>query len=293
MLVPLLRWLVLMVCPLAFAQVDNGTAASGSAITLTGILLVNDLRCDERRMKHELPEDRLKQICPDGFTQWGLASGKTIYSVYGNTAELMKYGRTRVTVTGTLSEEVTSIVTKKRIAVQSIAPAEITDAEVRKLIEQLRNQRLPKPEHRMSPGNFMIDFTPSMVQLLQAGPAAQSVLLEYLNDEQIKDQIVVLLGGVGDENVIEPIIQAMAEATDHSERAKTLNLEASLALTNITQAEVIWHHGGGILYDRCPYDPKSCWYAWWFDNRETFKVSTETEDRRYSNYPNYGIYQQP
>ena len=41
-----------------------------------------------------------------------------------------------------------------------------------------------------------------MIQILQAGPAAQDILLEYLSDEQIKDHIIILLGGVGDEKAV-------------------------------------------------------------------------------------------
>jgi len=54
-----------------------------------------------------------------------------------------------------------------------------------------------------------------------------------------------------------------------------------------------WHHGGGISIDACPDDPKSCWSAWWTKNKGAFRVTARTVDRAYSNYPNYGIYQQP
>jgi hypothetical protein len=86
-----------------------------------------------------------------------------------------------------------------------------------------------------------------------------------------------------------PIIRAMSRSNTDARRT---NLIASLALTNITQSEVIWGHGGGIPYDSCPDDPKACWLVWWAQNRASFKVSSESENRNYSNYPNYGIYQQ-
>jgi hypothetical protein len=78
----------------------------------------------------------------------------------------------------------------------------------------------------------------------------------------------------------------------NSPDAVRINGLANLALTNITVSDVIWHHGGGMPHDNCPDDPKSCWYAWWIKNRNTFSVSA-TPSRNYSNYPNYGIYQQP
>jgi len=104
-----------------------------------------------------------------------------------------------------------------------------------------------------------------MLAILQAGPAGQNLLMRYLDDHQIADQIIILLGGIGDETTIEPIMRAMPDPDElHSSPAtERAALAANLALTNITQAEVIWHHGGGITVDRCPEDPKSCWYAWW------------------------------
>jgi hypothetical protein len=80
--------------------------------------------------------------------------------------------------------------------------------------------------------------------------------------------------------------------TSRSPEAKKINLVANIALTNITVSSVIWHHGGGIPYEQCPDDPKQCWQAWWVQNKDTFRVSGETLNRRYSNYPNYGVYLQ-
>ena len=96
-----------------------------------------------------------------------------------------------------------------------------------------------------------------MIQILQAGPAAQDVLLEYISAPQIKDQIIFLLGGVGDGNAVEPIIEAMATPVEDQGSAygRKVNLAASLALTNITVGDSIWHHGGGITIDRCSEIP--------------------------------------
>ena len=133
-----------------------------------------------------------------------------------------------------------------------------------------------------------------MLEILQAGPSAQDILLEYVDDPQIRDQIIILLGGVGDQKAVGPIIHAMAHSPKArtSAYAKKVNLAANLALTNITVSDVIWHHGGGATIERCPDDPKSCWQAWWIKNKETFDVA-KTVSRNYSNYPDYGIYQDP
>jgi hypothetical protein len=58
-------------------------------------------------------------------------------------------------------------------------------------------------------------------------------------------------------------------------------------------ADVIWHHGGGIVIERCPANPRECWSKWWKKNKSTFSVKGITQSRGYSNYPNYGIYGKP
>jgi hypothetical protein len=130
-----------------------------------------------------------------------------------------------------------------------------------------------------------------MQKILEVGAPAQEVLLRHTGDAEIRDQIIILLGGVGDEHSIDPIIHAMCdkEGIKSNPAAKRVNLAANLALTNITAAEVIWHRGGGISVGRCPDDPKSCWSDWWRRNKDHFQIDV-TVNRNYSNYPNYGIY---
>ncbi len=130
-----------------------------------------------------------------------------------------------------------------------------------------------------------------MRKILQVGPPAQKILLHHLQDDGTKDQIVILLGGVGDMKTIEPIISAMSDQDEQTSNpaAKKINLAANLALTNITAAEVIWHRGGGIPFAKCPNDPKSCWSDWWTQNKDHIQNEIDVS-RNYSNYPNYGIH---
>ena len=132
-----------------------------------------------------------------------------------------------------------------------------------------------------------------MVQILDAGRGAQHALLPRISDKTIQDQVVMLLGGLGDENAIWPIIETLTDGNDVTmdARSKRLNLIGNLALTNLTVSEVIWHHGGGITFDQCPDSPRSCWTKWWLEHRDSFKVGVGG-DRLYTNYPNYGIYAQ-
>src|SRR4029453_16745582 len=106
--------------------------------------------------------------------------------------------------------------------------------------------------------------------ILEIGSPAQDALLENITDPLIKDQIIILLGGVGDERSVGPIINAMIgkkdlKSTPSSER---INLAANIALTNITVADVVWHHGGGIVLVGPPKDSKQRWIKWWETNRK-------------------------
>ena len=138
----------------------------------------------------------------------------------------------------------------------------------------------------------MFKFTAPMQALLDLGSDAQESLRKALTDEEIRDQAIILLGGVGDERALTPIIEAMKSATSDpilDRRRRTL-LAGNLALTNITVSDVTWHHGGGIPFPKCSSDPVACWGAWWEQNAATFRVRDIKQSRRYTNYPNYGIY---
>ena len=136
------------------------------------------------------------------------------------------------------------------------------------------------------------NLTEPMKRILETGGAAQTELLKRIDDAPIKDQVIFLLGGVGDERAIAPIIDAMIPESEFSATpsARKINSTASLALTNITVADVIWHHGGGIVIDKCAGREKECWAKWWKENKRTFTVKGITQSRNYSNYPGYGIY---
>jgi hypothetical protein len=271
------------------AQTEKNSAESRNSVTtLTGILLVSDRRCDG--WPADVPKD--KWTCPEGSSQWGLITLGKQYSVRGKTSELKQYERRRVTVTGGVSPGPGSFM--DRFDVQSISSSEMPESQIRGLIEQLRYDQWAEPENIANPTTWVFNFTPPMLQILQAGPAAQDVLLRYLDDPKVKDQIIILLGGLGDRKAVLPIINAMADRNEARDNdfARKVNLAANLALTNITVGDVIWHHGGGITRDACPDDPKSCWYTWWIQHEDTFDIS-KTVSRNYSNYPSYGIYQNP
>lgn len=159
------------------------------------------------------------------------------------------------------------------------------------LIAALYTRRWPGAGIVAEPMTWTFNFTEPMQALLDMGPAAQGALLEKLGDATIQDQVIILLGGVGDEQAVGPIIEAMARAADLPPgQREQIWLYGNAALTNITVADVIWHHGGGVIIDRCPNDPAGCWASWWRQRKATFRVKDITQSRRYANYPNYGIY---
>jgi hypothetical protein len=168
------------------------------------------------------------------------------------------------------------------------------EPNIKDLIRDLHQHHWEGPYPMASPLQWDFQLTEPMRKILEIGPAAQHDLLANINDPAIKDQIIILLGGVGDEHSISPIINAMIRkkslsSTSNSER---INLAANIALTNITVADVIWHYGGGVVAAEPPKDSKERWMKWWKSHRN-FAVKTNTQSRNYSNYPNYGIYKQP
>ena len=197
------------------SPVHNSPASPGSSVALTGILLVDDFRCDE--WPADEPKD--KMMCPEGgLSQWGFITVTKQYTVRGIHNELRKYERQRVMVTGTVTAATKDFPAEK-LEVQSIASSEVDTNPIREMIEELRSHQWTEPVIVSNPTLWEFHLTPPMIQILQAGPAAQDVLLEYISDPHIKDQIIFLLGGVGDGNAVEPIIEAMATPDEEQKSA--------------------------------------------------------------------------
>lgn len=168
------------------------------------------------------------------------------------------------------------------------------DQEIRNLINELRSQRWEGAYPVTIPLSWDLQLTEPMRRILEIGPSAQDALLENINDPLIKAQIIILLGGVGDERSVGPIIKNMVAKKDlkSTPDSEKINLAANIALTNITVADVIWHYGGGVVMTDPPADSKERWKKWWKKNEGSFAVRNITRSRKYSNYPNYGIYKQ-
>jgi hypothetical protein len=258
-----------------------------SEIKLTGIVLTADHRCANTHPK--------ELFCRS--SDWALASGRRTYLLYGDMPTLQRFERKRVNVSGILEEEPVveygMQMIRRKITVQSMESSEVSGEVLEQLVSQLKVVPWRGPENHCHPMCWDFAFTEPMVEILEAGRSAQDILLRHVSDQFIQDQIVMLLGGIGDENAIWPIIETLTDGNDATTdpRSKRLNLVGDLALTNLTVGEVIWHHGGGISPNQCPDIPKSCWSKWWLARKDSFKVGVGG-DRLYTNYPNYGIYAQ-
>jgi hypothetical protein len=255
-------------------------------IRLTGIVLAADHRCSKTH--------REDLLCRS--SDWALASGRKTYLLYGAIPILERFERKRVNVSGVLEEEPVDEygmnMIRRTITVHSMESSELSEEGIEELVRQLKVVPWRGPENHCSPMCWDFAFTDPMMEILHAGRGAQDVLLSHMSDQGIEDQIVMLLGGIGDEKAIWPIIEILTDANDATSdpRSKRLNLVGNLALTNLTVGDVIWHHGGGVSPNQCPDTPKSCWSRWWLARKESFKVGGG--DRDYTNYPNYGIYAQ-
>lgn len=181
------------------------------------------------------------------------------------------------------------------IQAQNSSDAVDQNAALRAWIKQLKEEawigiRLTS----ISPSSWSVHLTRPMKEILNYGPAAQGILLQSISDPQITDRVIFLLGGVGNERAIGPIISAMIDEKDIDSisNATQINFSADFALTNITAAEVVWPHSGGNLILQCPQrDRKRCWQEWWSKHRARFTAAAvPLEERDQPFYPDYGIY---
>ncbi len=144
-----------------------------------------------------------------------------------------------------------------------------------------------------SPISWDFAVTPPMSQLLAAGADARPALQAELSNESILDQVLFLLGGVGDESSIDPILTAMGLAREKlsGERRERVLAAGSLALSNITGEPVVWWYSGGVVTRRCSDDPLDCWSAWWLANKASFRASDPVH-RESRCRPGYGLYRE-
>src|ERR1700749_1128049 len=147
-------------------RVANSHASRGSSETMTGILLVDDWRCNE--WSADVPKDKMMGR-EGGLSQWGFITATKQYTVRGINSELRKYERQRVTVTGTVTPATRDLPVEE-LEVQPIASSEVDANPIRELIEELRSNPWTEPVNISNPTLWDFHFTPPMIQILQVGP---------------------------------------------------------------------------------------------------------------------------
>src|ERR1051325_8426901 len=78
--------------------------------------------------------------------------------------------------------------------------------EVRGLIKELHAQPWPGVYAVAIPLQWDLSLTAPMQRILEVGPAAQDALIENLSDAAIKDQVIILLGGIGNHRGLGPTL---------------------------------------------------------------------------------------
>ncbi|GEM_PF-1439364 len=146
----------------------------------------------------------------------------------------------------------------------------------------------------MSPTSGTHHVTKPIQRIFEIGAPAQELLLQKLPDAKIQEQLIFLLGGIGDEKAIPAIINSMVEEKNlrDNPNAKRINFIANVALTNLTAADVFFpKSGGNIIYNCNLEESKFCWQRWWRQNASHFTTKTVKDaDRMFQCYPSYGIY---
>jgi hypothetical protein len=174
---------------------------------------------------------------------------------------------------------------------------QVTEQDVQSLVDKLEIQPWGGPINLILSGNQLeASFSEPMKEILKIGNPAQNILLKNLSNPKIKNEIIILLGGVGDERAIKSIINEMLPDGEYQNMTKfqieNRNEAAKIALTNITTADLASPTAIGTFYgEKCP--GKTCWEKWWEDNQLTFSVKNIEKNRSRFYVPNYGIYSKP
>jgi hypothetical protein len=143
---------------------------------------------------------------------------------------------------------------------------------VDELIEQLRrpDNRVPVDYPCITPGGECLTFSAPLKALMFRGAEARGPLLARLDDQEIRNEMVLVLGALGDEATVPELIARYPRGqTDPADRA------AGLARVCFSYA-LCWLTGQAIdrSRDGTDWDERNAekWEAWWVENQESFRV---------------------
>jgi hypothetical protein len=118
------------------------------------------------------------------------------------------------------------------------------------------------------PGGELIDFTPAMRQLIILGPTARKTLHGLLDDPEIQNEVVLVLGAVGDETTVPLLIDRYPRNLAPDEPHQTKMVCFSFALSYLTGQEMDRTRWGTTVSE----ENAGRWRAWWANARSTFRV---------------------
>jgi hypothetical protein len=144
------------------------------------------------------------------------------------------------------------------------------DKRVDRLVAELR-----RPENRLKllgtsiPGGELIIFSSPMKQLILLGTAARARLHRLVDDEQIQNEVVLVLGAIGDETTVPLLIGRYPQSLDPTDRRQTKMVCFSFALSHLT-GQQIDRTREGTTFDG---GNARLWREWWARAGSTFRVS--------------------
>jgi len=172
-----------------------------------------------------------------------------------------------------LSTTATPLVPANLIASVNGEPTK-ADEEVGKLIEKLK-----EPSSRVRylgtiiPGGELLKFSGPMKELLRLGERARTLLHEHVNDPGIQNEVVLVLGAIGDRATVSLLIEqypdalAKSHAPDNPQWMKTVCF--TFALTYLTGQPI----GRSRYGADCDPRNRELWQRWWHENGGIFEVS--------------------
>jgi HEAT repeat protein len=129
------------------------------------------------------------------------------------------------------------------------------------------------------PGGEMLAYSPPMQRLIALGDAARAPLHRRLGDKRIQNEVVLILGAIGDDSTVPLLIDAYPDAAvpaepaavTHPDPIRLSHICFAHALTCLTHQSISRSRWGT---DFSPANRKK-WQDWWAKNRKVFWVTGE------------------
>ena len=117
----------------------------------------------------------------------------------------------------------------------------------------------------------MIIFSPSMKQLILLGAPARPQLHRLIDDKLIQNEVVLLLGAIGDESTVPLLINHYPTSLDRDDHKQTKMVCFSFALSYLTGQQIDRTREGMTL----DADNARLWREWWTRAGPTLRVPVE------------------